>query len=359
MISTAEATAQALAKLIALIESIPAGVDPYTYIRESLSVASLPSPARTRFRTQLEVLSALLGLVTLFLGIGLVVQCARRTLWLFRLDRHQGAALIVPHYTNTFAFFTFLSYVTYSSSKHSARWYNSAWILNTYGVGMPLALCLGVTVPAALSTKRYLKGLDAYHTVNALLDSAAENFDGTNRDFKATFAVYAAIGLVAFFTLVISSFLHMSALRKAMIEIIPESTHRPTQQQLSILDRIQAQYRTLRLVLVLFSITLVLFECVIFYTMGDTKNIIVDGAANQAATLFPLYTYTVFGLPISLIQRPTKTLLVKGSDKTFAEPDTTKKPSSDEDPESAKAGSDVAGDYVTYQSYQSYPPPPR
>ncbi|KAL8280107.1 hypothetical protein RQP46_007437 [Phenoliferia psychrophenolica] len=355
----------ALAQITALIESIPTGVDPYTFIQAKLLVTSLPSAARTRFRTQLQVLSALLGLVTLCLGLGLVVQCARRTLWLFRLDRHQGAVLIVPHYTNTFAFFTFrfptwsflVSYISYSSSsKHSARWYNSASFLNAYGVGIPLALCLGVTVPAALSTRHYLKGLDAYHSLEALLATAAETYDGT----ITTFAVYAAIGLVALFTLLVSSFLHMTALRKAMKEIAPDTKESPTQQQISILGRIQAQYRTLRLVLVLFSITLVLFEAVIFFTMADTKHIIVDGAANQAASLFPLYTYTVFGLPISLIllrnsfnrERLTKPQHVKRpSDVPLVVPGTAKQASWDADLEAEKAADYSKAPFSAYQSY--------
>ncbi|KAL8280090.1 hypothetical protein RQP46_007420 [Phenoliferia psychrophenolica] len=393
MISTAEATAQALAALTALIESIPAGVNPYPYIRAKLSTTSLPLSTRTRYRAQLEVLSALLGLWVFCL----LVRCARKTLWLFRLDRLRGASLIVPHYTNTFAFFSFLSYVSFtSSSKRSARWYNSAWILNAYGVGLPLALCLGATVPAAVSTKHYLKAADASNTINALLASAEETYNGTisveliqkgaevegivlaqaPRAFKATYAVYAAIGLVILVTLLVSSFLHMTALREAMRKIVPDTQYPPNQQQLSILGRLQDQYRTLRLVLGLFSVTIVLFEAITFFTMADTKHIIRDGPANQAANLFPrkvyltplshlcqlkreviVYTYTVFGLPISLIllrnsfnrERPVKPH--EGSNLSLVEHGTGKKPSLEEVQASAKAGSDASGSYVTYQSY--------
>lgn len=85
-------------------------------------------------------------------------------------------------------------------------------------------------------------------------------------------------------TFIVVAKLHLRALSETMKEVT-SATALPTRDELAVQQQLRKQYSSLLVVTVLFSVTTISFETLLFFTMADASAIVKNGTSNEAASL--------------------------------------------------------------------------
>lgn len=228
MLTQAQAVQQLSDDVSAIVAKVPAGVNPFPYIRSALYAQVHPSSSAS-FKYQLYALSGLYAIPPFILLASLVVKWRQGELWFFRWEKLGGRRFLLPHYTSPWTFVMAVAACIYQgfiwasirgasnspipmdgilwrtltwlapylglwlatwslvcthvifldSTGKPRRFYSSARFLNLYGVLVPI-LFFGAILPlGVIASQHYQAGIRSYLVLDATLEGLEQSWDGS------------------------------------------------------------------------------------------------------------------------------------------------------------------------------------
>ncbi|KAK4053884.1 hypothetical protein OIO90_003721 [Microbotryomycetes sp. JL221] len=308
-----------------VLRSLPPGLNPWDGLRLALSSQVNWSVSR-EFRPQLWTL-----LIVIFLALlqGFIWKTIEKS------NGHE-AHYIVLWETLTWIpgwlafWFATMSLITAhvlhrdSSGRPYRSFWSSAAVSNGATWGMPVMMIVLIITLSAKAQIEYDGVRDQYAQLLELLTRASDSFDGAIdvsiiqqgtastqafldhmstfiRFFRAVFFAYTGLTLLLMILYGTVSYLHLAELSRTIEGL---ATSRRTSDDADDTTTQEQLYRTYSILVrltILICLMLALFSSLFLFVAASGRRAVTDQAHLQAGHLLPAYTFSILGLPITLL----------------------------------------------------------